>query len=261
MAARSSKGPILYSKYLTIKSPTCKRKFIWDKAKLDKTAAGIAGLKIKQANMVLGWHIGNRSDGSVCPVGMDEVDYDVFSVAHKAVRFRSQRLIKTMFPPSTAALIYFTGRSVIVGAQTCILAVLGIYNACHVLYRFRKRRDMQFTVSGVSWVNGVYHGQFHSEIDLSKLADRRDDEHSITYDAEHFVGASIECMKLQNNTPGTIVLYTTGRFVCVGVKSPEVVEMGFANFLAFLEDCKKTHLPIGTHMAARATAKRKVCTT
>ena len=207
--------------------------------------------------MVLGWHVGKRSDGSVCTVGMDEIDYDAFSIAHKAVRFRSQRLIKTMLPPSTAALVYFTGRSVIVGAQTCILAVLGIYNACHVLHRFRKSPNLQFTVSGVSWVNGVYHGQFYKEIDLHKLVRRQDDEHSITYDADHFVGASIECLKPISTLPGTIVLYTTGHFVCVGVRSPDGVEQGFQNFLQFLRKCKKTHLPIGTHTAARSAAKRK----
>jgi hypothetical protein len=94
-------------------------------------------------------------------------------------------------------------------------------------------------------------------------------KYNVTYDAEHFTGASIEdssyladipddipMAKYLRYKPGTVVLYKTGKFVCVGVRKPENLEEGFNAIENYLESMPQIHRPIGTHELSRRL-KRK----
>lgn len=234
-----------------------KSRFLWDRAQIQSKNEGAQKLRIQQTNMVLRWNVVNRATNELSTISYDGVDYDRYTYIHTASRFKSQRQIKCMWPSATAVLVYFTGRSVSVGSSDMLYAILGIYHACRTLFVFRRDIGMQFVVGGITWINAVYHGRLPVECNLVKLVANSvsDSSMNVTYDGDHFTGAAFECT--DDRIPGTLVIYSTGKFVCVGVNGPDKLEHGFSRVYDIFMDMAEMHLPIGTHLTVQQKKKKR----
>jgi transcription initiation factor TFIID TATA-box-binding protein len=145
------------------------------------------------------------------------------------VEYRPKRfpgLVFRLKRPKTATLIFSTGKMVCTGAKSDKLARIAIRKVV------RELKNNGIIILGKPEImiqNIVATANLHGKIDLEMVADIMD---NVMYEPEQFPGLIYR----MGDPKVVILIFTSGKLVCTGGKSAEMVDVAVAKLHGILED-------------------------
>ncbi len=145
------------------------------------------------------------------------------------VEYRPKRfpgLVFRLKKPKTATLIFSTGKMVCTGAKSEKLARTAIRK---VVRELKNNGSIILGKPTIVIVNIVATANLHGKIDLEMAADIMD---NVMYEPEQFPG-----LIYRMGEPKVVILiFASGKLVCTGGKSAEMVDIAVAKLHGILED-------------------------
>ena len=135
--------------------------------------------------------------------------------------------------PKTAILIFSTGKMVCTGAKSTKLARRAVHKVVRLL---KENGFIILNEPKIVIQNMVASGNLHRSIDLETAADVLE---KVMYEPEQFPG-----LIYRMDDPKTVLLlFSSGKLVCTGAKSEEMVYESVAKIIEVLEDYELFYLP------------------
>ena len=147
----------------------------------------------------------------------------------KNVEYNPKRfpgLVFRLKTPKTATLIFSSGKMVCTGAKTAKLAHRAVNKVVQEL------KDNGFVILNKPEIviqNMVASGNLHGSIDLETAADVLE---NVMYEPEQFPGLIYRMEELKT----VLLLFASGKLVCTGAKSEEMVYESVTNIIEVLDD-------------------------
>jgi transcription initiation factor TFIID TATA-box-binding protein len=145
------------------------------------------------------------------------------------VEYRPKRfpgLVFRLKKPKTATLIFSTGKMVCTGAKSDKLARSAIRK---VVKELKNNGIIILGKPTIVIVNIVATANLHGKIDLEMAADIMD---NVMYEPEQFPGLIYR----MGDPKVVILIFASGKLVCTGGKSAEMVDVAVAKLHGILED-------------------------
>ena len=128
--------------------------------------------------------------------------------------------------PKTATLIFSTGKMVCTGAKSDKLARSAIRK---VVKELKNNGIIILGTPNIKIVNIVASANLHGYVDLEAAADVLE---NVMYEPEQFPGAIYR----MGDPKVVILIFASGKLVCTGGKSAEMVDVAVAKLHGILED-------------------------
>jgi len=171
-----------------------------------------------------------RIQNVVATASLDQkLDLLAIMKVFRNVEYRPKKfpgLVFRMKRPKTATLIFSTGKMVCTGAKSGKLARSAIRK---VVKELKSNGIIILGTPNIKIVNIVASANLHGYVDLEAAADVLE---NVMYEPEQFPGAIYR----MGDPKVVILIFASGKLVCTGGKSAEMVDVAVAKLHGILED-------------------------
>ena len=171
-----------------------------------------------------------RIQNVVATASLDQkLDLIAIMKVFRNVEYRPKKfpgLVFRMKRPKTATLIFSTGKMVCTGAKSDKLARSAIRK---VVKELKNNGIIILGTPNIKIVNIVASANLHGYVDLEAAADVLE---NVMYEPEQFPGAIYR----MGDPKVVILIFASGKLVCTGGKSAEMVDVAVAKLHGILED-------------------------
>jgi len=171
-----------------------------------------------------------RIQNVVATASLDQkLDLLAIMKVFRNVEYRPKKfpgLVFRMKRPKTATLIFSTGKMVCTGAKSGKLARSAIRK---VVKELKNNGIITLGTPNIKIVNIVASANLHGYVDLEAAADVLE---NVMYEPEQFPGA----INRMGDPKVVILIFASGKLVCTGGKSAEMVDVAVAKLHGILED-------------------------